>query len=53
LFKALIAGALNDMANLTSVEKYDVLSRINRTVVDFFTQVMQMDHFTLRQAALE
>jgi hypothetical protein len=53
LFKALIAGALNDMANLTSVEKYDVLSRINQTVVDFFTQVMQMDHFTLRQEALE
>jgi hypothetical protein len=53
LFKALIDGALNDMANLTSVEKYDVLSRINQTVVDFFTQVMQMDHFTLRQEALE
>jgi hypothetical protein len=53
LFKALIAGALNDMANLTSVEKYDVLSRINQTIVDFFTQVMQMDHFTLRQEALE
>jgi hypothetical protein len=52
LFKALIAGALNDMANLTSVETYDVLSRINQTVVDFFTQVMQMDHLTLRQEAL-
>jgi transposase InsO family protein len=41
------------MANLTSVEKYDVLSRINQTAVDFFTQAMQMDHFTLRQEALE
>jgi len=53
LFKALIAGALNDMSSLTSVEKYDVLSKINQTVVDFFTQVMQMDSFTLRQEALE
>jgi len=53
LFKALIARALNDMTNLTSVEQYDVLSSINQTVVDFFTQVMQMDSFTLRQEALE
>ena len=49
LFKALIAGALNEMANLTSVEKSDVLEKIEQTVIDFFTQVMQMDSFTLRQ----
>ncbi|WP_040475212.1 hypothetical protein, partial [Marinobacter gelidimuriae] len=53
LFKALIAGALNDMANLTDTEKHDVLSKIDQTVVAFFTQVMQMDSFTLRQEALE
>ena len=53
LFKALIAGALNEMASLTTVEKGDVLKKIEQTVVDFFTQVMQMDNFTLRQEALE
>ncbi|WP_191321813.1 transposase [Colwellia sp. C1TZA3] len=53
LFKALIAGALNEMASLTTVEKGDVLNKIKQTVVDFFTQVMQMDNFTLRQEALE
>ena len=53
LFKALIAGALNQMASLTSAKKDDVLSNIDQTVIDFFTQVMQMDSFTLRQEALE
>jgi hypothetical protein len=53
LFKALIAGALSEMANLTSIEKSDVLNKIEQTVIDFFTQVMQMDSFTLRQEALE
>lgn len=53
LFKALIAGALNEMANLTRIEKSDVLGKIEQTVIDFFTQVMQMDTFTLRQEALE
>jgi len=53
LFKALIAGALNEMANLTSVEKTGVLDKIEQTVIAFFTQVMQMDSFTLRQEALE
>jgi hypothetical protein len=53
LFKALIAGALSEMANLTSIEKFDVLNKIEQTVIDFFTQVMQMDSFTLRQEALE
>jgi hypothetical protein len=41
------------MTCLTSVDKYDVLTKIDQTVVDFFTQVMQMDNFTLRQEALE
>jgi len=53
LFKALIAGALNEMTSLTNVDKLDVLTKIEQTVVDFFTQVMQMDSFTLRQEALE
>jgi len=53
LFKALIAGAVNNMANLTDTEKHSVLSKIDQTVVAFFTQVMQMDSFTLRQEALE
>jgi cell division protein ZapA (FtsZ GTPase activity inhibitor) len=53
LFKALIVGALNEMANLTSVKKSEVLKKIEQTVVDFFTQVMQMDSFTLRQEAQE
>ena len=35
-FKALIAGALSEMANLTKVEKHDMLSKIEQTVVDFF-----------------
>ena len=53
LFKALIAGALSQMACLTSTEKDGVLSKIDQTVIDFFTQVLQMDSFTLRQEALE
>jgi len=53
LFKALIAGALNEMASLTNVEKGDALNKIEQTVVDFFTQVMKMDSFTLRKEALE
>lgn len=53
LFKALITGALNEMVSLTSVDKSDMLNKIEETVVDFFTQVMQMDSFTLRQEALE
>jgi hypothetical protein len=30
-----------------------MLSKIEQTVVGFFTQIMQMDSFTLRQEALE
>jgi hypothetical protein len=53
LFKALIAGALTQMASLTSAEKDDVLSKINQTVIDFFTQILHMDSFTLHQETLE
>jgi hypothetical protein len=53
LFKALIAGALTQMACLTSTAKDGVLSKIDQTVIDFFTQVLQMDSFTLRQETLE
>ena len=53
LFKALIAGAVNDTVSLSGADKTDVLKKIEDTVVDFFTQVMQMDSFTLRQEALE
>jgi hypothetical protein len=45
--------AVNEMVNLTSVEKSDVLETIEQTVIDFFTQVMQMDSFTLRQEGIE
>lgn len=53
LFKALIAGALHDVVNLTTQDKSKVMEKIEQSVVDFFTQVMQMDSFTLRQEALE
>ena len=53
LFKALIAGALSEIANLTSIEKSDIFDKIEQTAIDFFTQVMQMDSFTLWQEALE
>jgi hypothetical protein len=53
LFKALISGALNDMTYLTSVDKSDVLDKIEHTVVDFFTQVLKRDSFTLRKEAIE
>ena len=53
LFKALIAGALNEIVNFTDQDKFNVMDKIEQTVVDFFTQVMQMDSFTLRQEALE
>jgi hypothetical protein len=35
LFKALIAGSLNEMRSLTNVDKDDVLTKIDQTVVDF------------------
>jgi hypothetical protein len=41
------------MTRLTSVDESDVLKKIEDRVVNFFTQVMQMDSFTLRKEALE
>jgi hypothetical protein len=52
LFKALISGALSEMIELSSEDKTNVMAKINQTVVNFFTQVMQMDSFTLRQEAI-
>ncbi len=53
VFKALIAGALSEIGILSNKEKNQVFDKIEQTVIDFFTQVMQMDSFTLRQEALE
>ena len=53
LFKALIAGALNEVVNLSQDDRFNVMEQIEQTIVDFFTQVMQMDSFTLRQEAIE
>ena len=53
LFKALIAGAVHEVVNLTAQDKSNVMEKIEQSVVDFFTQVMQMDNFTLRQEAIE
>ncbi len=53
LFKALIAGALSDIIGLNEEDKRKILESIDQTVVNFFTQVMQMDNFTLRQEGLE
>jgi hypothetical protein len=36
LFKALIAGALNEMASLTNVEKGDVLKKQNKQLSIFY-----------------
>ena len=36
LFKALIAGALNEMAGLTNVEKSDVLKKLNKELLIFY-----------------
>ena len=52
LFKALISGALSEMTELSSEDKTNVMVKINQTVVNYFTQVMQMDSFTLRQEAV-
>jgi hypothetical protein len=44
---------LSETLGVGSIIKDDVLTKIDQTVVDFFTQVMQMDNFTLRQEDLE
>ncbi len=49
----LLNNNLHDVVNLTTQGKSNVMEKIEQSVVDFFTQVMQMDSFTLRQEALE
>jgi hypothetical protein len=39
--------------SLTENDKHNVMEKIEQSVVNFSTQVMQMDSFTLRQEALE
>jgi hypothetical protein len=53
LFKVLITGALSDIIGLNEDDKHKIIDSIDQTVVNFFTQVMQMDSFALRQEALE
>jgi hypothetical protein len=38
LFKALMTLAVNEMVNLTSVDKSDVLEKIEQTVIDFLNK---------------
>jgi len=52
LFNALISGALSDMVELSGEDKTTIMAKINQTVINYFTQVMQMDSFTLRQESL-
>jgi hypothetical protein len=53
LFKVLITGALSDIIGLNEDDKHKIIDSIDQTVVNFFTQVMQMDSFALRHEALE
>ncbi len=53
LFKALITEAVDGLIGLKKGDKLEVIERIDEKVVSFFTQVMQMDNFTLRQEAIE
>jgi hypothetical protein len=53
LFKVLITGALSDIIGLNEDDKHKIIDSIDQTVVNFFTQVMQMDSFALRQETLE
>jgi len=45
----ILKNTVSEITTLTSDEKSNVLDKIDQTVIDFFTQVMQMDSFTLRQ----
>ena len=51
LFRALIAGALDELKAQYGEMVSDILGHIDRTVKLFFEQVMQMDSFTLRLEA--
>ena len=37
---------------LSGEDKTTIMAKINQTVINYFTQVMQMDSFTLRQESL-
>jgi len=48
MFRALIAGALDELKLLNGEGIADIMGHVDRTVKQFFEQVMQMDSFTLR-----
>lgn len=52
LFRALIAGTLNNLKEQYGDIMDGILRQIDCTVKDFFEQIMQMDHFTLRLEAM-
>jgi hypothetical protein len=51
VFSALITGALNELKAQYGESINDISAHIDRTVAQFFEQVMQMDHLTLRLEA--
>jgi len=51
LFRALISGALGELKAQYGELTADIMEHIDRTVKQFFEQVMQMDSFTLRLEA--
>lgn len=51
LFRALIAGALDELKPALGGLAEDIMSRIEDTVTSFFKQAMQLDSFTLRLEA--
>jgi hypothetical protein len=52
MFRALIAGALEDLEAQFGEVMGDILRHIDDTIKQFFEQVMQMDSFTLRLEAM-
>ena len=52
VFRALIAGALDGLKAQYGEDVTDIMRHIDRTVQQFFEQVMQMDCFTLRLEAV-
>ncbi|MCX9714380.1 hypothetical protein, partial [Vibrio cholerae] len=52
IFRALISGALDELSKLYGVSAaQEIMNQIDKTVQEFFMQVMQMDTFTLRLEA--
>jgi hypothetical protein len=52
IFRALIAGALDQLKVQFGAAMGDILRHIEHMVKQFFEQVMQMDSFTLRLEAM-